>query len=124
MAVKFRNTAVKASTPIQIDVKIDNRKCKRGTKHVECKLKKHIFVQANSGDRKDWSSSKSVMKARPVEAGLEGTMELEMLAAVPNSTAIGSIVANYYVLRAKAVVDGCLCCCGDNHPVVERPIFI
>lgn len=124
ISVRYRNTAVKGGTPIQFDVKVDNKLCKSRIKHVECELEKHLFVEANDGTTRDWSTSKSIMKTRPVEAGGEAVMELEMLAAVPSSTAIGSIVANYYTLRTEAVVEGCICCCGDNHPTVEKQIFI
>lgn len=47
-----------------------------------------------------------------------------MLSAVKTSTAIGSIVANYYIVRTKAKVSGCICCCGKNHPSDKRHVFI
>lgn len=46
-----------------------------------------------------------------------------MLSAVEASTAIGSIVANYYIIKTTAKVSGCICC-GDNHPTDERHVFI
>ncbi len=30
------------------------------------------------------------------------------------------MVANYYTLKVKGVVGGCICCCGDNHPEFEQ----
>jgi len=42
---------------------------------------------------------------------------------VANSTAIGSIVANYYNIETKSSVDGCYCC-GDNEPFVAAQIYV
>lgn len=45
--------------------------------------------------------------------------------SVESSTAIGTIVKNLYVVRARGVVSGCcVCCCCGNYPTVEREVYI
>jgi hypothetical protein len=47
-----------------------------------------------------------------------------MLAPVESSTAIGTIVANYYTVKIQSNVSGCICCCGHNHPTLEKEVYI
>lgn len=124
MSLKFRNTAVKGGTPIQVDAYIDNTRCRQPIQAVELSLNNHLFVDDDSGNHRNWGSTKIEMKSRSVPAGGTDTIQLEMLAAVPSSTAIGSIVANYYMLKIRSKVGGCICCCGSNHPEIEKHIFI
>lgn len=47
------------------------------------------------------------------------TLPLSMnIPVIVNPTAIGTIVANYYTVDVESNVEGCICCCGDNHPKV------
>lgn len=122
--VRFRNEAVRTDTPLQLDVKVNNRACKQPIKHVEVELYKHLFVQDNFGSHRDWATSKSLMKTRPVPAGGEDTIEVELLPPVASSTAVGTIVANYYTVRVEGNVAGCICCCGHNYPLLEKEVYI
>lgn len=55
----------------------------------------------------------------PVPAGGQNNMQLAVnVPPIVNPTAIGAIVANYFTVDVESEVDGCICCCGDNHPLV------
>jgi hypothetical protein len=41
-----------------------------------------------------------------------------------NSTALGTLVGNYYTIDVISEVSGCVCCCGDNHPLVYGHIHV
>jgi hypothetical protein len=43
---------------------------------------------------------------------------------VTTSTAIGTIVANYYTVETMSMMEGCYCCCGENHPLVQSHVYV
>jgi hypothetical protein len=83
------------------------------------KLTKHLFVQSNGGAKRNWGKTKYVQKTKGVPSGGNDSVVTDVdTSMIDTSTALGSIVANYYTISAKSVLTGCICCCGNNYPTV------
>mgnify|MGYP000872290408 CR=1 FL=1 len=128
--VLYDTTTVKSGQPVRLTINVDNRQCKQNVKNVEVTLVQNKFVQSDYGVKRHYSVDKYLQKAAGVAAGYEGLVHAELdTSSVQDSAALGTIVANWYTVRAQAVVAGCICCpccacCGNNYPTVEKDVYI
>jgi len=83
------------------------------------KFNKHLFVESNGGSSRNWTSTLSNSYTAAVPAHSRNSMALGLMVPnIVNPTAIGTIVANYFTIDVQSDIDGCICCCGDNFPLV------
>lgn len=67
---------------------------------------------------------KCEIRTRSVKAGQVDVIQVAMPTPVHSSTAIGTILANFYTLEATGKVSGLIWCCGHNHPFIQKEIYI
>lgn len=110
---------------VNLNVNVDNSNCKKALKTISVSLNKHLFVESNGGASRNWKTNLTTASTPPVAAGGRNNAQLSVqIPQIVNPTAIGSIVANYFTIDVVGDVEGCICCCGDNHPMVQGHIII
>jgi hypothetical protein len=92
---------------------------------MEIQFIKNMFMQTNNGSVKLRKKRMNRVRARGVRARQYDQIQVQMQGQAEQSTAIGTIVANYYTVRVRAVLDGQGCgCCGYREPVVESEVNV
>lgn len=125
LSVGYEKNLAMSGDVVNLNISVDNSNCKKAIKTVKVDLNKHLFVESNGGASRNWKTNLTRSTTPPVMAG--GRNNLQLAVQIPNivnPTAVGSIVANYFTIDVMSEVEGCICCCGDNEPIVEGHIVV
>lgn len=95
--------------------------CSQNVRYIEVQLIKNVFMQHNNGAVRLKKKRMSRVRVKGVRSRHYEKQNVQVMALAEESTAIGTIVANYYTVEAKAVMQGQTCsCCSYVHPKVSE----
>lgn len=116
---------VRAGEPIDLILTADNSLCRKNIRYMEVQFMKNLFMQNASGKVTLRKRRMSRVRVRGVRAKQYDQISVQLQALAEESTAIGTIVANYYTVKTKAVVQGQYCtCCSYVYPKVETEVNV
>jgi hypothetical protein len=67
--VNYSQNVVRGGSVVGVNVKVDNRLCKKPINSTKIHLKKNVFVQSNSGTHRNWPTVLSEQLTPSIPAG-------------------------------------------------------